>query len=70
MRMARGPREHGAGYTEIVMLPWRAIIDHAALSHLGLEGLELRISTTGLRSVNKTGPDQIAGRYGPLCRPA
>ena len=26
MRMARGPCEHGAGYTEIVMLPWRAIM--------------------------------------------
>lgn len=36
------------------MLPRRAFVDHAGLSHLGLEGLKLRISTGGLWSVNNT----------------
>jgi hypothetical protein len=43
MRMACRPRQHGAGYAEIIGLPGHAFVDDFVLAHLGLKSRELII---------------------------
>jgi hypothetical protein len=51
MRMLRRPRQHGAGYAEVIMLSRRAAVDYSAIAHLGLERRELLIGTPTIGAV-------------------
>src|SRR5579872_1434575 len=52
MRMSCRPRQHGAGYAEIVVLPGQAFINNVMLACLGLESHELLISLSTHRPVH------------------
>src|SRR5262249_41681326 len=54
MRMACRPRQHGARYAEIIVLPWRATVHDPALAHFGLKSHELLISASGRWSVDNS----------------
>jgi hypothetical protein len=51
MRMLCRPRQHGAGYAEVIMLSRRAAVDYSAIAHLGLKRRELLIGSPTIGTV-------------------
>jgi hypothetical protein len=52
--MACRPRQHGARYAEVIVLPWWATVHRPAFTHFGLKRHKLLISTSGRWSVDNS----------------